>query len=148
MSYSKYKCSRPEPQSSRLRDKVKLEGDTFVKQEFMEDVMHNNKLLNALRKGSPVTILSEHALRSLVSYGVNLNANKGVDKRPRKKLYSSSGQINKNVDPTSIFSCVTCGSPCYACVAIVKPSETAAQYLMSNDDVNVTNLGLSSGMSL
>ncbi|CAI9773813.1 unnamed protein product [Fraxinus pennsylvanica] len=32
-----------------------------------------------------------------------------------------------------LFSCVTCGILCFACVAIVQPTETAARYLMSAD---------------
>ncbi|KAL2459568.1 Lysine-specific demethylase REF6 [Forsythia ovata] len=32
-----------------------------------------------------------------------------------------------------LFSCVTCGILCFACVAIVQPTEAAARYLMSAD---------------
>lgn len=63
-----------------------------------------------------------------------------------------------------LFSCVTCGILCFACVAIVQPTEATAQYLMSADcsilnnleeidndsthisDANGSNADLSSGM--
>ncbi|KAL7099182.1 hypothetical protein ACP275_09G066800 [Erythranthe tilingii] len=32
-----------------------------------------------------------------------------------------------------LFSCVTCGILCFACVAIVQPTEAAARYIMSGD---------------
>ncbi|KAK6123676.1 hypothetical protein DH2020_042584 [Rehmannia glutinosa] len=35
-----------------------------------------------------------------------------------------------------LFSCVTCGILCFACVAIVQPTEAAARYLMSADIFN------------
>ncbi|KAL3637359.1 hypothetical protein CASFOL_019658 [Castilleja foliolosa] len=37
-----------------------------------------------------------------------------------------------------LFSCVTCGILCFACVAIVQPTEAAAHYLMS-DDCSILN---------
>ncbi|KAM0035185.1 putative [histone H3]-dimethyl-L-lysine(36) demethylase [Helianthus debilis subsp. tardiflorus] len=132
MSSSKQKGNRPESQSSQLRGRFTSEGDTIVKRSFVQDVMHNNELLVALGNGSPITLLLEDALESLVPRG------------------SSYGQPNKKAHPASIFSCVTCGSPCYSCVAIVQLSKTAARYLMSyeNEDVNVIDQGLSSGMPL
>lgn len=40
-----------------------------------------------------------------------------------------------------LFSCVTCGILCFACVAIVQPTEEAAQYLMSADCTILNNWG-------
>ncbi|XP_057791470.1 lysine-specific demethylase REF6 [Salvia miltiorrhiza] len=40
-----------------------------------------------------------------------------------------------------LFSCVTCGILCFACVAIVQPMESTAQYLMSADCSILNNLG-------
>ncbi|KAI3806998.1 hypothetical protein L1987_22918 [Smallanthus sonchifolius] len=145
VSSSKQKSSRTEPQSSRLRDKLKFERDAFLKRTFMHDVMHSNELLDLLGNGSPITILSQHVLKSLVVSGINLNFDNVVDRRPKKRLYSSYDQPNKKADPASIFSCVTCGSPCYSCVAIVQPTETAAHYLKSNEKVKEMDTGLSSG---
>lgn len=42
-----------------------------------------------------------------------------------------------------LFSCVTCGILCFACVAVVRPTEVAAQYLMSNDCSILNNWGVS-----
>lgn len=39
-----------------------------------------------------------------------------------------------------LFSCVTCGILCFACVAIVQPTEATAQYLMSADCSILNNL--------
>ncbi|KAH6833387.1 relative of early flowering 6 [Perilla frutescens var. hirtella] len=40
-----------------------------------------------------------------------------------------------------LFSCVTCGILCFACVAIIQPTEATAQYLMSADCSILNNLG-------
>lgn len=40
-----------------------------------------------------------------------------------------------------LFSCVTCGILCFACVAIVQPTEATAQYLMSADCSILNSLG-------
>ncbi|KAF5817229.1 putative [histone H3]-lysine-36 demethylase [Helianthus annuus] len=117
MSSSKQKGKMPESQSSQLRERFTSEGDAMVKRTFVQDVMHSNELLVALRNGSPITLLSEDALY-------------------------------KKAHPASIFSCVTCGSPCYSCVAIVQPSITAARYLMSYENEDVIDQGLSSGKLL
>ncbi|XP_022032385.1 lysine-specific demethylase REF6-like [Helianthus annuus] len=71
-----------------------------------------------------------------------------VDKRAKGILNSSYDQPKKKGDPASLFSCVTCGCLCFSCVAIVQPSKTTAHYLMSNEDVNVIDQGLSSGKLL
>ncbi|XP_076933077.1 lysine-specific demethylase REF6-like [Bidens hawaiensis] len=108
------------PQSSRLTERLNNDIDAFVKRTFMLDVMHNNKLLDALGNGSPITLLSKH-----MSYD----------------------QPYKKAGPASIFSCVACGSPCYSCIVIVQPTESAAHYLMLNEVVNVKDPGTSlSGM--
>ncbi|GFQ06187.1 lysine-specific demethylase ref6 [Phtheirospermum japonicum] len=46
-----------------------------------------------------------------------------MDSESRKASQSEQG----------LFSCVTCGILCFACVAIVQPTEAAAHYLMSAD---------------
>ncbi|KAI3454953.1 hypothetical protein Pfo_011616 [Paulownia fortunei] len=42
-----------------------------------------------------------------------------------------------------LFSCVTCGILCFACVAIVQPTEAAAHYLISADCSIFNNWGVS-----
>ncbi|KAI9108765.1 hypothetical protein K1719_020070 [Acacia pycnantha] len=56
-------CSRipggisAEPRSSRLRDKRKSEGETVIKELFVQDVLQNNDLLHGLGKGSAIVLL-------------------------------------------------------------------------------------------
>ncbi|KAI4336265.1 hypothetical protein L6164_014811 [Bauhinia variegata] len=56
-------CSRipggisSEPRSSRLKDKRKGEGETVIKELFVQDVLHNNDLLHVLGKGSSIVLL-------------------------------------------------------------------------------------------
>ncbi|GAB2213354.1 hypothetical protein Drorol1_Dr00021386 [Drosera rotundifolia] len=45
------------PRSSRLKDRKKGEGETLVKQLFLEDVVQNNDLLHILGKDSTVVLL-------------------------------------------------------------------------------------------
>ncbi|KAJ0785429.1 putative [histone H3]-dimethyl-L-lysine(36) demethylase [Helianthus annuus] len=144
-SSSKQKGKRPKLQSSRLRERLTNEGDAFVKRSFVQDVMHSKELLHALGNGSPITLLSEDVFRSLAPHGFDSNVDDSiVDKRAKGILNSSYDQPIKKGDLASLFSCVTCGCLCFSCVAIVQPSKTAAHYLMSNEDVNVIDQGLSS----
>ncbi|GAB2289426.1 hypothetical protein Dimus_023735 [Dionaea muscipula] len=46
-----------EPRSSRLKDRKKGEGETLVKQLFLQDVVQNNDLLHTLGKESTVVLL-------------------------------------------------------------------------------------------
>lgn len=46
-----------EPRSSRLKDKKKGEGETVIKELFVQDVLQNNDLLHVLSKGSAVVLL-------------------------------------------------------------------------------------------
>ncbi|XP_028765172.1 lysine-specific demethylase REF6 isoform X2 [Neltuma alba] len=56
-------CSRipggisAEPRSSRLRDKRKSEGETVIKELFVQDVLQNNNFLHDLGKGSDIVLL-------------------------------------------------------------------------------------------
>ncbi|WRX17426.1 JmjC domain - like 5 [Theobroma cacao] len=56
-------CSRvpmsinAKPKSSRLKDKKKSEGETLVKELFVQNLMQNNELLHILGKGSSVVLL-------------------------------------------------------------------------------------------
>ncbi|XP_024973379.1 lysine-specific demethylase REF6-like isoform X4 [Cynara cardunculus var. scolymus] len=49
------------------------------------------------------------------------------------------GECDKTHD-TGIFSCVTCGILCYASVAIIRPTEATANYLMSADCRGISDL--------
>lgn len=46
-----------EPRSSRLRDKKRSEGETVIKELFVQDVLQNNDLLHSLGKGSTIVLL-------------------------------------------------------------------------------------------
>ncbi|XP_058787753.1 lysine-specific demethylase REF6-like isoform X1 [Vicia villosa] len=200
-------CSRipggisAEPRSSRLKDKKKGEGDSVVKELFVQDVLRNNDLLHVLGKESSVVLLPrssvdisicsklrvgcqqqkvnpEFSINVCNSKGMNsskgfvsddlvLNRNCGI--LQEKNFHSvkdkftllcegkgiSSFDANGNTSPSStkqlqtgnncesnqgdglsdqrLFSCVTCGLLNFSCVAIVRPSELAARYLMSAD---------------
>lgn len=195
---------RPEPRSSRLKDKKKGEGETLVKQLFVQDVMLNNDLLQILGKGSPIALLPQSALDKSVSsnlyvgshyklkprpsFGLRtqndemksaehltsdhnvLDKKQGIKSTPLTGLYWKRGKFSSSFGGTrppllggddlscslasqtqnmetarerntqcdrlpdrGLFSCVTCGILCYACVAIIQPSEAAAHYLMSSN---------------
>ncbi|KAI3684452.1 hypothetical protein L6452_33676 [Arctium lappa] len=189
---------KPEPRSSRLKDKLKVEGEALVKKLFFQDMMQNNHLLHILAKGSPIVILPEEVSdrqipfqsigTSRLSFGLHtqeVNESKSthssdsdddgdviLDRKPMRKFSSFCGRNNKlslnggrdgsssslasqtqntvvgrykggesdkNHD-TGIFSCVTCGILCYASVAIIRPTEATAHYLMSADCRGISDL--------
>ncbi|KAK8482839.1 hypothetical protein V6N11_034464 [Hibiscus sabdariffa] len=50
------------------------------------------------------------------------------------KVMERDGAIQDDVLPDQrLFSCVTCGILCFACVAVLQPTDQAARYLMSAD---------------
>ncbi|KAJ9559575.1 hypothetical protein OSB04_004735 [Centaurea solstitialis] len=187
---------KPEPRSSRLKDKLKVEGEALVKRLFFQDMMQNNRLLHILAKGSPIVVLPEKVLDGRTLFQSNGRLSSGLhtrevdeskakhssdsddddndndvikDRKPVRR-YSSfcgrnngfslnggkdsssnslashttsgrykSGECDKKHD-TSIFSCVTCGILCYASVAIIRPTEATAHYLMSADCRGISDL--------
>ncbi|XVE56662.1 hypothetical protein DITRI_Ditri04bG0028800 [Diplodiscus trichospermus] len=200
-------CSRvpmgigAKPKSSRLQDKKKSEGETLVKELFVQNLMQNNDLLHILGKGSSVVLLpksaSDISLSSDLRVGSQLRINtrmplgicnskevvksssdltsdeimlsgneefKGVKGFYVKGKFSSIYEGNRDssfcgtdymrrvplltlnmslerecavqgdaLSDQRLFSCVTCGILCFACVAILQPTEQAARYLMSAD---------------
>ncbi|XVF54611.1 hypothetical protein PTKIN_Ptkin05aG0195700 [Pterospermum kingtungense] len=66
-------CSRvpmsisAKPKSSRLKDKVKSEGETLVKELFVQNLIQNNNLLHILGRGSSVVLLPKSSDISLCS---------------------------------------------------------------------------------
>lgn len=67
----------PEPRSSRLKDKKKGEGETVVKELFVQNVVQNNDLLHVLGKGSPIVLLprSSSDISSKLRLGARLRLN-------------------------------------------------------------------------
>ncbi|XVF08775.1 hypothetical protein REPUB_Repub07fG0031900 [Reevesia pubescens] len=201
-------CSRvpmstsAKPKSSRLKDKKKSEGETLVKELFVQNLKQNNNLLHILGKGSSVVLLpkssSDTSLcsnlrvasqlrinprmslglcnykeavkssRDLTSDEIMLGGNEEI--KGVKGFYSLRGKfasmyegnrdssfsgtdyfcrlpsqtLNTSMERESsvqgdalsdqrLFSCVTCGILCFACVAVLQPTEQAARYLMSAD---------------
>lgn len=202
----------PEPRSSRLKDKKKGEGETLVKELFVQDVEQNSNLLYVLGKGSPTILLprdsvdmsictklrvgSQLKVKSGLSFGscstddTMKNSNdfmqdvkKGVKRL--KGFNSMSGKFPKFSDDNrfplfggsddvsaplasqnqradtegerpvqsdslpnkGLFSCVTCGILCFACVAIIQPRDVAARYLMSADCSNFNGWNVGSEVS-
>ncbi|GJV45033.1 lysine-specific demethylase REF6, partial [Tanacetum coccineum] len=165
---------KPKPRSSRLKDKLKVEGEALVKRLFLQDIMHNNQLLHTLGKGSSIVILPEEYLDKRAPFSLStktqglkskLSSDSDdaiLDKKPTRRcssFYSRNNGVSliggkdatssslalrddvcdKKVDP-GVFSCVTCGILCYACVAIIQPTEAAANYLMSADSKGISDL--------
>ncbi|KAJ8450621.1 hypothetical protein Cgig2_020258 [Carnegiea gigantea] len=191
-------CSRvpmgntAQPRSSRLKDKRKGEGETLIKQMFVQDVIQNNELLYILGQGSEVVLLPHNSSEKFVWSNLRVGSKYKVKPGLPFSLYSSEEAIKASDDimlardvnqpkafysskeksasmsqksglpsqkskdslppgtqdsgtekegPTAgdglsdrgLFSCVKCGIWTFACVAIIQPTEAAAEYLMSAD---------------
>ncbi|TYG55581.1 hypothetical protein ES288_D09G285300v1 [Gossypium darwinii] len=201
-------CSRvptnigAKPKSSRLKDKKKCEGETLVKELFVQDLIQNNDLLHILGKGSSVVLLpksstdislsSESRIASRLRINPKMSLGlcrykeamkpsqvlafdeimqcKNEENKGIKGFYSVKGKtvstyevdrdssftgadylckvpsqiLNANIERESsvqgdtlsdqrLFTCVTCGILCFACIAVLQPTEQAARYLMSAD---------------
>ncbi|PON45651.1 TFIIH C1-like domain containing protein [Parasponia andersonii] len=98
-------CSRipvsisAEPRSSRLKDKKKGEGETVVKELFVQNVLQNNDLLHVLGKGSPIVLLprssSDISLCSKLRVGsqLRLNASFPLGSCNSREEMKSSGSL-------------------------------------------------------
>ncbi|XP_038893943.1 lysine-specific demethylase JMJ705 [Benincasa hispida] len=60
-------CTGAEPRSSRLKDKRKSEGDTVIKELFVQNIVENNSLLDILGRGASVVLLPPGSLESIYS---------------------------------------------------------------------------------
>ncbi|KAK1570762.1 hypothetical protein Q3G72_006658 [Acer saccharum] len=78
-------CSRipmaisAKPRSSRLKDKKKDEGETLVKERFVQDVVQNNELLHILGKGSPIALLPQSSSDISVCSDLRVGSQLGVN---------------------------------------------------------------------
>ncbi|ONK71199.1 uncharacterized protein A4U43_C04F5900 [Asparagus officinalis] len=188
-------CSRvpligvSEPRSSRLKDKMRGEGEVMVKEIFVQNVIETNDLLSALlNKGSSCIVLphnmhdsplcsnsllrSQLKMKPRLSLGlcsreealeasrvfpandVILGRNAGIEhskasatsEKSGISAHNSSGsdsQHGENENESAVhsdglldhglLSCVTCGILSFTCVAVVRPKQAAARYLMSAD---------------
>ncbi|KAJ0049107.1 hypothetical protein Pint_15614 [Pistacia integerrima] len=124
------KCRVPiaisaKPRSSRLKDKKKDEGETLVKELFVQDVAHNSELLHILGKGSSIVLLPESSSdilgvnprmalglcsykeavktsRDLVSSDFMLGKNTGI--KPGKGFYSVKGKFTALCERNSLLN--------------------------------------------
>ncbi|GLU21499.1 hypothetical protein SLE2022_376330 [Rubroshorea leprosula] len=192
------------PRSSRLKDKRKSEGDTLVKELFVQNVIQNNDLLHVLGEQSSIVLLPKSSSNISVCSDFRVGSQLGVNPRlslglcnykevmkmkSSKSFVSDDIMVGKNQQTETVnsfclikskfaslyeknrcitssendnvwgmssltqntntgresvvqgealsdqrlFSCVTCGLLSFACVAVIKPKEQAARYLMSAD---------------
>ncbi|XP_021908879.1 lysine-specific demethylase REF6 [Carica papaya] len=99
-------CSRipmnvsAKPRSSRLKDKKKGEGETLVKELFVQNVIQNNDLLHFLGKGSSAILLPEGS--SDISVCSDLRVGSQLRAHPRMPLgacsYSDVIKSSKGLD--------------------------------------------------
>ncbi|KAH7528297.1 hypothetical protein FEM48_Zijuj05G0057600 [Ziziphus jujuba var. spinosa] len=95
-------CSRvpasitAEPRSSRLKDKKKGEGETVVKEQFVQDVIHNNDLLHVLGKGSPIVLLPRSSLDISVCSKLRVGSQLRVNTTFPVGLCNSGGEMKSS----------------------------------------------------
>ncbi|KAL5544010.1 hypothetical protein UlMin_007794 [Ulmus minor] len=93
-------CSRvpvsisSEPRSSRLKDKKKGEGETVVKELFMQNVLENNNLLHVLGQGSSIVLLPQSS--SDFSVCSKLRVGSQIRLNPRYPLTSCNSREEVN----------------------------------------------------
>lgn len=67
LTYRAPLCIGAEPRSSRLKDKRKSEGETVIKELFVESIVENNSLLDVLGRGASVVLLPQGSSDSIYS---------------------------------------------------------------------------------
>ncbi|OMP07019.1 hypothetical protein COLO4_07696 [Corchorus olitorius] len=72
------------PKSSRLKNKTKSEGETLVKELFVQNLIQNNELLHILGKGSSVVLLPRSSCD--ISLGSDLRVASQLRINPRMPL--------------------------------------------------------------
>ncbi|KAI9087643.1 hypothetical protein K1719_030513 [Acacia pycnantha] len=98
-------CSRipggisAKPRSSRLKDKRKSEGETVIKELFVQDVLQNNGLLHVLGKGSTIVLLPRNS--SDISVCSKLRV--GSQQMRVNHGYSPSAFNSEGVNPSKGF---------------------------------------------
>ncbi|GFZ11958.1 relative of early flowering 6 [Actinidia rufa] len=137
-----------EPKSSRLKNKKKGEGklsfglstpkeeikttDSLVSRQIMVDRMLAVKQLAGFYpvKGRFSSMFDGNRLSMLSgSDDAFTVASRTPKVNPGRERTAQGDRLSDQ----GLFSCVTCGILCFACVAIVQPREAAANYVMSAD---------------
>ncbi|KAJ4772356.1 Lysine-specific demethylase [Rhynchospora pubera] len=129
------------PRSSRLKDKVKTEGKEMVKKLFIENLVINNHRLNVLLNGTSCIVLPRSQTR-LQPYRDDAEEASGALRKEEKEGTSGAHSL---LDQGLLLSCVACGILSFSCVAVIKPKEKTAKYLMSTDQDTLLDLFSSNG---
>ncbi|XP_052732870.1 lysine-specific demethylase REF6 isoform X2 [Vigna angularis] len=93
-------CSRipasisAEPRSSRLKDKKKGEGETVIKELFVQDVLQNNDLLHILGKGSAVVLLPRSSVDISVCAKLRVGSQQSINPRDPAARYLMSADCS------------------------------------------------------
>ncbi|CAJ1975005.1 unnamed protein product [Sphenostylis stenocarpa] len=96
-------CSRipasinAEPRSSRLKDKKKGEGDTVIKELFVQDVLQNNDLLHILGKGSAVVLLPRSSVDISVCSKLRVGFQQSINVSNSEGMHSSKGFVSDDL---------------------------------------------------
>ena len=67
LTYRSPLCTGSEPRSSRLKDKRRSEGETVIKELFVQNILENNSLLDVLGSGVSVVLLPQGSSDSIYS---------------------------------------------------------------------------------
>uniref|UniRef100_A0A0D9V9A0 JmjC domain-containing protein n=1 Tax=Leersia perrieri TaxID=77586 RepID=A0A0D9V9A0_9ORYZ len=167
-----------ETRSSRLKEKKKCEGEQLVKKMFIRNVIEDNELLSHLLNDGSCIIFPAIAhdgpvLSALSSrYQSKMTSRISHDLCSREEApealgsltlsrtghagntHSIQGDKGDTISTTGLLdqgllSCVTCGIISFSCVAVLKPRDCTARYLMSADSNSINNqLSVSGGSTL
>ncbi|GMP34016.1 hypothetical protein CsSME_00007074 [Camellia sinensis var. sinensis] len=92
------------PRSSRLKDKKKGEGETLIKELFVEDVMRNNDLLHILGEGSSIVLLPQNSLDDSVCSNLRAASRLKGNHRlplglcnPEEEMKASESLVSENI---------------------------------------------------
>ncbi|XP_027904450.1 lysine-specific demethylase REF6-like [Vigna unguiculata] len=96
-------CSRipasisAEPRSSRLKDKKKGEGETVIKELFVQDVLQNNDLLHILGKGSAVVLLPRSSVDISICSKLRVGSQQSINVSNSEGMHSSKGFVSDDL---------------------------------------------------
>ncbi|XP_027339020.1 lysine-specific demethylase JMJ705-like isoform X2 [Abrus precatorius] len=96
-------CSRiptsinAEPRSSRLKDKKKGEGETVIKELFVQDVLQSNDLLHILGKESAVVLLPRSSVDISVCSKLRVGSQQSINVSNSEGMNSSKGFVSDDL---------------------------------------------------
>ena len=86
-----------EPRSSRLKDKKKGEGETVIKELFVQDVLQNNDLLHFLGQGSAVVLLPRSSVDISVCSKLRVGSQQSINVSNSEGMHSSKGFVSDDL---------------------------------------------------